>query len=76
MPQTVPEEDKILDSTYGESDVVSETGPSSNVGWTESARVTANRAAERLWDGVISRFMEKIEAKDQLIGELRTELAV
>ena len=73
--QTVPEEDKILDSTYGESDVVSETGPSSNVGWTESARVTANRAAEQLWDGVISRFMEKIEAKDQLIGELRTELA-
>lgn len=30
--------------------------------------------AEELWNSVISRFMEKLEEKDQLIGEMRTEL--
>ena len=43
--------------------------------WTDPARATAGGVAEELWSNLINRFLEKLEEKDQLIGEMRTELA-
>ncbi len=71
----VPEEDKVLDSTYGEDDIVEPSESAPKTAWTESARASGNAAADQLWNGVISRFMEKLEEKDQAIGELRANLA-
>lgn len=71
--QTVSEEDKIFDSTYGPDDVV-ETSTTSRQNWTETSKAAATGMAEELWNNVISRFMEKLEEKDQLIGEMRIEL--
>lgn len=71
--QTVNDGDKALDSTYGPEDVV-DTTSSSRSAWTDNNRAAANGVAEELWNNVISRFMEKLEEKDQLIGEMRVEL--
>ena len=71
--QTVTEEDKIFDSTYGPEDIV-EGSTSPRQQWTENGKAAATGMAEELWNSVISRFMEKLEEKDQLIGEMRTEL--
>jgi len=43
--------------------------------WTDPARAAAGGVAEELWSNLISRFLEKLEEKDQLIGVMRTELA-
>ena len=43
--------------------------------WTGPSRATAGGVAEELWSNLINRFLEKLEEKDQLIGEMRTELA-
>lgn len=71
--QTITEEDKIFDSTYGPEDIV-EGSTSPRQHWTENGKAAATGMAEELWNSVISRFMEKLEEKDQLIGEMRTEL--
>lgn len=42
---------------------------------TDPARATAGGVAEELWSNLINRFLEKLEEKDQLIGEMRTEMA-
>lgn len=72
--QTVSEEDPIFDSTYGPEDVI-EKPSSPRPNWTENSKAAASGVAEELWNTVISRFMEKLEKKDQLIGEMRIELA-
>lgn len=43
--------------------------------WIDPTRTVAGGAAEELWSNLINRFLEKLEEKDQLIGEMRTELA-
>lgn len=43
--------------------------------WIEQSRATASGAAEELWSNLITRFLEKLEEKDQLIGEMRSEIA-
>jgi hypothetical protein len=43
--------------------------------WTDQTRATAGGVAEELWSNLISRFLEKLEEKDQLIGVMRTELS-
>lgn len=43
--------------------------------WIDPTRTAAGGAAEELWSNLINRFLEKLEEKDQLIGEMRTELA-
>lgn len=42
--------------------------------WAGQTRAAAGGVAEELWNNLISRFLEKLEEKDQLIGEMRTEL--
>lgn len=53
-----------------------EGSPKTNPGdWTEQqSRSAAGGVAEELWSNLINRFLEKLEEKDQLIGEMRTEL--
>lgn len=43
--------------------------------WMDPARATVGGAAEELWSNLINRFLEKLEEKDQLIGEMRVELS-
>lgn len=60
----------IVDSEGGEGSINANPGT-----WTGETRAAANGVAEELWSNLISRFLEKLEEKDQLIGEMRTELA-
>ncbi len=71
----VPEEDKVLDSTFGEDDIVDATPTSPRKGLTEDNQIAANAVADQLWNGIIERFTEKLAAKDQLIGEMRADIA-
>ena len=71
----VPEEDKVLDSTYGDDDIVDAIADGSKAEAVDQARGATNGVADQLWNGIISRFMEKLEAKDQLIGEMRANLS-
>lgn len=76
--QTVTSEpDKHHDSTYGEDDVVE-----ASLAGTEAPRVepsqdtrgNTSNVADQLWNGIISRFIEELSTKDQLIGSIRNEL--
>ncbi|MDQ5933287.1 MAG: hypothetical protein WC028_27860 [Candidatus Obscuribacterales bacterium] len=71
----VPDEDKVLDSTFGEDDIVDVTTTSQKREWTADNEQTATAVADHLWNGIIKRFTEKLEEKDQAIGELRANLA-
>lgn len=51
------------------------TGSARTGEWIEQSRATAGGAAEELWSNLITRFLEKLEEKDQLIGEMRSEIA-
>lgn len=74
--QTVfaPDEDiqdmGVVDAASGEDALKTSPGD-----WTSQTRATAGGVAEELWSNLINRFLEKLEEKDQFIGELRTELA-
>jgi hypothetical protein len=43
--------------------------------WADDARASTNGVAEELWNNIISRFLGELKERDQLIGEMRTELA-
>ncbi|HEY9681898.1 MAG TPA: hypothetical protein V6C86_09990 [Oculatellaceae cyanobacterium] len=71
----VPEEDKVLDATYGEDDIVDATPTMSRKELTEDNKHAVNAVADQLWNGIIERFTEKLAEKDQLIGEMRADIA-
>ncbi len=71
----VPEEDKVLDSTYGEDDIVDATPITPRKELSEDNKNAANAVADQLWNGIIERFTEKLAEKDQLIGEMRADIA-
>ena len=60
-----------------EMDVVDSAGgdDSAEAYMGDQTQTAASGVAEELWSNLISRFLEKLEVKDQLIGEMRTELA-
>jgi hypothetical protein len=60
--------------TFAEADAVQQGVAESGV-WSDPARANVPGVAEELWSNLISRFLEKIEEKDQLIGEMRGEIA-
>jgi hypothetical protein len=69
-----PLSDDAKSPTYGAGDTVppSTSGPTD---WTKAERAkAANGVAEDLWNNLISKFMTQIGEKDQLIGEMRSEL--
>jgi len=70
--QTVfaPGDDTLDMSVDSEGEIKGKAGE-----WTDPARTTAGGVAEELWSNLINRFLEKLEEKDQLIGEMRTELS-
>ena len=43
--------------------------------WQEAARSHAAGAVDEFWNQIASKFMERLEVKDQMIGEMRKELA-
>jgi hypothetical protein len=43
--------------------------------WTGNTRETTSGVAEELWNNIISRFLGELKERDQLIGEMRSELA-
>lgn len=71
----VPEEDKVLDSTYGEDDIVDAMPSTPRKELTEDNKNAVNAVADQLWNGIIERFTEKLAEKDQLIGEMRADIA-
>ncbi len=71
----VPEEDKVLDSTYGEDDIVDATPITPRKELSEDNKNAANAVVDQLWNGIIERFTEKLAEKDQLIGEMRADIA-
>ncbi len=69
-----PLSDNTKSPTYGAGDTVpaATSGPAD---WTKADRTkAANGVAEDLWNNLISKFMAQIGEKDQLIGEMRSEL--
>lgn len=42
--------------------------------WSADPRTPVGGVAEELWQNIINRFLEKLEQKDQLIGEMRNEI--
>lgn len=60
---TAPDEDEA----FGE--------PTNPGGWTEEARGATEDVAEGVWNNIISRFLGELKERDQLIGEMRSELA-
>ncbi len=71
--QTVTEYDQSFDSTYGPEDALAASGEK-RPAWTENNRAAVSGVAEELWNNVISRFVEKLEEKDQLIGKMQVEI--
>lgn len=43
--------------------------------WAGDARAATSGVAEELWNNIISRFLGELKERDQLIGEMRSELA-
>lgn len=43
--------------------------------WTEEARSATGDVAEGVWNNIIGRFLGELKERDQLIGEMRSELA-
>lgn len=80
-PQDIYRDADIIDI---ESDLTapdeSETGfeETQNVAagaWTEEARGSTQDIADGVWNNIISRFLGELKDRDQLIGEMRSELA-
>lgn len=67
--------DDIQDIGIAESEDAAGSAKTTTGEWIEQSRANAGGAAEELWSNLINRFLEKLEEKDQLIGEMRTELA-
>jgi len=49
-----------------------QTSPDTSTG---NGRGAANGIAEELWNNIISRFLGELQERDQLIGEMRSDLA-
>jgi DNA repair exonuclease SbcCD ATPase subunit len=62
---TAPDTDEVDDE-----DVVSAAGA-----WTSEARSSSHDMAEGVWNNIIGRFLGELKERDQLIGEMRSELA-
>jgi hypothetical protein len=43
--------------------------------WTNEARGSTQEMAEGVWNNIIGRFLSELKERDQLIGEMRSELA-
>lgn len=62
---TAPNDDDV-------DDIESGTIPG---GWTDAARSSSQDMAEGVWNNIIGRFLGELKERDQLIGEMRSELA-
>lgn len=54
---------------------VTEPSPHSPGAWTNEARGSTQEMAEGVWNNIIGRFLGELKERDQLIGEMRSELA-
>lgn len=63
---TAPDEDE---TSYEEA------SPGTPGAWTDEARNATEDVAEGVWNNIISRFLGELKERDQLIGEMRSELA-
>lgn len=52
-----------------------EPSPHSPGAWTNEARGSTQEMAEGVWNNIIGRFLGELKERDQLIGEMRSELA-
>jgi len=78
MEVVVPTEVEVESSIVEESDVSIATiddEQSLKSTSSEDPRNTVSSVADALWDNLICKYQEKLEEKDQAIGEIRAELA-
>lgn len=59
----------------GSDDDVDEAVPVNPGAWADNTRMATSGVAEELWNNIISRFLGELKERDQLIGEMRGELA-
>jgi hypothetical protein len=52
-----------------------ENVPISSGAWTDEARGSTQAIADGVWNNIIGRFLGELKERDQLIGEMRGELA-
>ncbi len=56
-------------------DSTAESVPISPGSWTDKTRDSTSEMAEGVWNNIIGRFLGELKERDQLIGEMRSELA-
>jgi hypothetical protein len=68
-------DDAAVDLLDAEIDDSNETELASPRGeWTAEARTNASSAVDQFWNQISDRFIEKLEAKDQLIGQMQNKI--
>ncbi len=69
------DEELIAPDEDEQSEDRTESIPVSPGSWTEETRGSTHEMAESVWNNIIGRFLGELKERDQLIGEMRSELA-
>lgn len=69
------DEELIAPDEDEQSEDRTESIPVSPGSWTEETRGSTHEMAEGVWNNIIGRFLGELKERDQLIGEMRSELA-
>jgi DNA repair exonuclease SbcCD ATPase subunit len=63
------------DDDETDEDAAGQPISSNHRGWTDEVRGSSHEMAEGVWNNIIGRFLGELKERDQLIGEMRSELA-
>ncbi len=69
------DEELIAPDEDEQSEEGTESIPVNPGSWTDETRGSTQEMAEGVWNNIIGRFLGELKERDQLIGEMRSELA-
>lgn len=69
------DEELIAPDEDEQSEEGTESIPVNAGSWTDETRGSTKEMAEGVWNNIIGRFLGELKERDQLIGEMRSELA-
>ena len=69
------DEELIAPDEDEQSEEGTESIPVNAGSWTDETRGSTQEMAEGVWNNIIGRFLGELKERDQLIGEMRSELA-
>lgn len=69
------DEELIAPDEDEQSEEGTESIPVNPGSWTDETRGSTKEMAEGVWNNIIGRFLGELKERDQLIGEMRSELA-